>query len=194
MSEWTTTTTAIAGALEFLRQAEALKSTLRSGRTVTGRRESTAEHSWRLCLMVMVFADRLEGVDILRLMKMCLIHDLGEAIGGDTAAPMQVGAVLKEKGERERRDLETLTRSLADATRNEILALHREYEENATAEAKLAKAFDKIETILQHTQGLNDDGFDYAFNLSYGTSLTSAHPLTAEIRSLLDIETRRRIK
>lgn len=193
MSEWTTTT-AIAGALEFLRQAEALKSTLRSGRTVTGRRESTAEHSWRLCLMVMVFADRLEGVDILRLMKMCLIHDLGEAIGGDTAAPMQVGAVLKEKGERERRDLETLTRSLADATRNEILALHREYEENATAEAKLAKAFDKIETILQHTQGLNDDGFDYAFNLSYGTGLTSAYPLTAEIRSLLDIETRRRIE
>jgi putative hydrolases of HD superfamily len=191
MSERTMQT--ISGALEFLRHAEALKSTLRTGRTASGRQESTAEHSWRLCLMVMVLADLLDDIDVLKLMKMCVIHDLGEAIGGDIAAPMQTGTAIDDKRQRERRDLETLTAALDASSRQEILSLWNEYEEGATAEAKLAKAFDKLETILQHSQGLNGDGFDYAFNLSYGKSYTSAHPLTVEIRRLLDKETVRRI-
>lgn len=66
--------------LEFLRGAERLKSVLRSAHTSTGRRESTAEHTWRLCLFAMVLEHRLPGLDIARVLKLCVVHDLGEAL------------------------------------------------------------------------------------------------------------------
>ncbi len=116
------------GILAFLRRAEALKGTLRSGHGSTGRQESTAEHTWRLCLMVMAFSGSMPGIDMLRLMKMCIVHDLGEAIGGDVPAPLQSGQPAGDKSERERRDLETLTETLPDAMRREILDLWQEYE------------------------------------------------------------------
>ena len=73
----------IAGALMFLREAERLKTVLRSGRTSSGRPESTAEHTWRLCLMALVFAPHLGEMDVMKLLKICVVHDLGEALGGD---------------------------------------------------------------------------------------------------------------
>jgi putative hydrolase of HD superfamily len=97
----------LTGVLDFLRRAEALKSTPRTSKTVSGRAESTAEHTWRLCLMVMAFADGLDGIDTLKLIKMCLIHDLGEAVSGDvpaTARPLDG----PDKADRERRDLSRL--------------------------------------------------------------------------------------
>jgi len=62
--------------LDFLRAAEQRKSTLRSGYTAQGRPESTAEHTWRLCLMVMIFEDAYPGIDHHRLLKLCVSHDL----------------------------------------------------------------------------------------------------------------------
>ena len=52
-----------------------------------------------------------------------------------------------------------------------------------TPEAQLAKGLDKLETILQHTQGLNPADFDYRFNLTYGQAYTAAHPILAAIRA-----------
>lgn len=174
------------GILAFLRRAEALKGTLRSGHGSTGRQESTAEHTWRLCLMVMAFSGSMPGIDMLKLMKMCIVHDLGEAIGGDVPAPLQPCQPAGDKSERERRDLETLNETLPDALRREILDLWQEYEAGMSPEAVLAKGFDKIETILQHAQGKNPPGFDYAFNLDYGRRWTDAHPLTRAIRAIAD--------
>jgi len=59
--------------IEFLQAAENLKNTLRTGITSQGRIESTAEHSWRLCLMVLLFADELKDVDLLHVIKLCII-------------------------------------------------------------------------------------------------------------------------
>jgi putative hydrolase of HD superfamily len=73
----------IKGALDFLRSAEKLKDVLRSGYTSGGRPESTPEHTWRLCLMVIVFANALGDIDIAKLLKICIVHDLGEALSGD---------------------------------------------------------------------------------------------------------------
>ncbi len=67
--------------LTFLRATESLKSTLRSAHTSSGRPESVAEHTWRLCLLVMVLAPEFPEVDVHRLMKICLIHDLGRRYG-----------------------------------------------------------------------------------------------------------------
>lgn len=181
--------TELEGILEFLRGAEQLKNTLRSSKTSNGRQESTAEHTWRLCLMVLLFEKQYPNIDILKLMKICIIHDLGEAISGDIAAVDQVEGV--DKGIEERRDLIELTRTLPEGLRTEILELWDEYENATSEEALLAKAFDKIETILQHTQGKNAPDFNYGFNLSYGNKYTSNDETTAKLRALIDIETKK---
>lgn len=176
------------GVLEFLRGAEQLKNTLRSSRTSNGRHESTAEHTWRLCLMILLFDKQYPDLDILKLIKICVIHDLGEAINGDIAAVDQIDGV--DKGAEERQDLELLIRPLPSSLREEILSLWDEYENASSKEALLAKAFDKIETILQHTQGNNQPDFDYGFNLNYGKKYTDYDDLTAKLRTLIDKDTK----
>jgi len=181
----------ISGRLEFLREAERLKDVLRSAHTSSGRPESTAEHSWRLCLMAMVFADELPGLDLLKVLKMCIVHDLGEALNGDIPAVAQ--AAFPDKGAQERRDLLLLMRSLDEPLRNEILALWDDYENAVSAEAQAVKALDKLETLLQHTQGLNPADFDYRFNLAYGQKHTSTAAVFAALRTLIDRDTEARI-
>ena len=180
----------IAARLDFLRSAERLKDTLRSGYTVQGRTESVADHSWRLTLLAMTFADQLPDIDLLRLLKICVLHDLGEAIHGDIPAPAQ--DLAAPKSAKERNDFSSLIASLPDSTRSEFLMLWDEYENATSPEAKVAKALDKIETILQHNQGMNPDDFDYAFNLEYGKAHTDSVPLAKKIRELLDHETQAR--
>jgi putative hydrolases of HD superfamily len=180
----------IEGVLEFLRAAERLKTITRSGWTSAGQPESVAEHTWRLCLMAMLLFGRAEDVDLARLLKMCLVHDLGEAIGGDVPAPMQQEA--SDKSGRERADLVQLIQALSPALQREVLDLWDEYEAASSREAILAKGLDKLETILQHTQGRNPPEFDYAFNLGYGRRYTAADPVLAALRARLDEETARR--
>ncbi|MBN6776765.1 HD domain-containing protein [Pseudomonas granadensis] len=181
----------ISGRLDFLREAERLKDVLRSAHTSSGRAESTAEHSWRLCLMAMVFADELPGLDLLEMLKMCVIHDLGEALNGDIPAVDQ--EAFPDKGAQERNDLLLLMRSLDEPLRNEILALWDDYENAESAEARAVKALDKLETLLQHTQGFNPADFDYRFNLTYGQKHTSVAPVFAALRTLIDRDTEGRI-
>ena len=179
--------TDIASRLHFLREAERLKDTLRSASTTNGRTESVADRSWRLTLLVMTFADQLPGVDMLRLMKICVLHDLGEAIDGDIPAPEQDSTAPKSG--KERRDFVSLVASLPGSIRSEFLSLWDEYENGESPEAKVAKALDKVETILQHNQGANPEDFDYAFNLKYGKVHTDTVPVAATLRELLDVET-----
>ena len=188
----------LAGILDFLQAAERLKTTVRSGYTSAGDQESVAEHTWRLCLMALVLAPEFPDVDFARLVKICLIHDLGEAIGGDVPAPEQArraaAGATGGKSADERRDLLALVSSLPGQPREEIIALWDEYESASTPEARLAKALDKLETILQHTQGQNPPDFDYRFNLGYGRQHTASPPLIAEIRAVLDERTEQRAR
>ncbi|WP_130483266.1 HD domain-containing protein [Sphaerotilus mobilis] len=186
--------TDLQGCLAFIREAERLKSVLRSAHTSTGRHESTAEHTWRLCLMAMVFAPHLhaEGeppLDLARVLQLCVIHDLGEAISGDIPAVEQ--AQVPDKSARERADLLTLMAPLPEDVRERYLALWEDYEHARTPEARVVKALDKLETILQHNQGANPASFDYAFNLVYGAKVTRGHPLIERIRAAVDADTRR---
>ena len=181
----------VAGLLDFLRAAEALKTAKRSGWTTAGEPESVAEHTWRLCLMAMVLHPAFPGVNFEKLVKICIIHDLGEAIGGDIPAPDQARRVAT-KADDERRDLLALLDPLPPALRAEITALWDEYEAATSPEARLAKGLDKLETILQHTQGANPPDFDYRFNIGYGRQYTADHPVLAELRRILDAETERR--
>ena len=181
----------LAAILAFLQAAEKLKDTLRSGITANGRAESTAEHSWRLCLMAMLFDRELAGYDRLKLLRLCIVHDLGEAISGDVPATCQQPG--DDRTARERADLQALCTPLPGDLAREILDLWDEYSAAATPEAQMVKGFDKLETMLQHLIGRNAPGFDYGFNLSYGAQHTSRHPLLAQMRGLVDAATRERI-
>ncbi|MEM1174098.1 MAG: HD domain-containing protein [Pseudomonadota bacterium] len=175
------------GRVEFLRRAEGLKDTLRSAYTREGRVESVADHTWRLCLFAITFADLMPEVDVLKLLKMCLLHDLGEVVDGDIPAPEQ--ANRPSKSDKERRDFESVIESLPEMLRTEFLILWDDYEYVRTNEAIAAKAIDKLETILQHNQGDNPRDFDYRFNLDYGRRHTDKLPLTTALRDLFDAET-----
>ena len=179
------------GILDFLQSASALKDTLRTGRTASGRQESTADHSWRLCLLAMLLADDIESIDLLRLLQLCVVHDLAEAITGDVPAPLQ-GAADGRK-EREREALGQLCKPLPEELRQRIEALCAEYEGGRSPESLMAKGLDKIETMLQHLIGANPPGFDYRFNLTYGRQITDRHPVLQQVRSGLDAEMHRRI-
>jgi putative hydrolase of HD superfamily len=183
----------IPGILDFLRAAEGLKTAARSGWTSAGQPESVAEHTWRLCLMALVMHPTFPDVDFGRLIRICIIHDLGEAIGGDVPAPEQARRAAGKAAD-ERRDLLALLAPLPAPVRDEITSLWDEYEAAHTPEAKLAKALDKLETILQHTQGANPVDFDYRFNLGYGRRFTADHPVLTQVRAMLDEETERRAR
>lgn len=180
----------ISSRLSFLREAERLKDTLRSAYTTSGRTESVAEHTWRLTLLAITLADELPDVDLLKLLKICILHDLGEAVGGDIPAPLQSSADSKSRKERD--DFLALVEPLPEETKLEFVSLWDEYEAGQSPEARAAKALDKLETILQHNQGLNPEDFDYEFNLEYGKAHTNKVPIAAVIRDLLDVETRAR--
>ena len=186
------------GVLEFLRAAERLKSTTRTGYTSTGQQESVAEHTWRLCLMALVLRPAFPEIDFAKLVKICIIHDLGEAVHGDVSAPEQArraaAGALAGKADQERRDLLELLTPLPRVVHDEITALWDEYEAAQSLEAKLAKALDKLETIMQHNQGLNPTDFDYRFNLGYGRQHTADIPIIAQLRAILDEETEARAR
>ncbi|WP_454623123.1 HD domain-containing protein [Brucella anthropi] len=179
----------LSGIIQFIQNAERLKSTLRSGHTSQGRPESTAEHSWRLCFLVTLFDRELGDCDRLKLIKMCIVHDLGEAISGDVPAIQQ--SADDGRAEREKTDLMTLCAPLPEDLRAEIMELWADYSEGKSTEAIFAKGFDKLETMMQHNIGLNPPDFDYAFNLDYGVKQTARHPLLRQFREIVDAETRR---
>jgi putative hydrolase of HD superfamily len=185
----------LAGTLEFLRSAERLKIMTRSAYTTTGMPESVAEHSWRVCLMAVVLHEDFPEVDVARLLAMCVVHDLGEAIRGDIPAPEQARRLASDplagKAASERDDLLTLVQPLPEGARREIVSLWDEYEAARTPTSRLAKALDKLETILQHTQGDNPPDFDYRFNLDYGRAFTRDHPVIVALREMLDADTLR---
>lgn len=176
--------------LSFLAEAERLKSVLREAWTSTGRQESTAEHSWRLALLAWLLAPKFP-VDRERVLLMCLIHDLGELYMGDI--PANVNADEAKKHAAEQRDAAAALSLLPAGQGETLMALWKEYNENATPEARLVKALDKAETILQHNQGKNPPGFDYDFNLDYGKAYFQGD-LLERLRAILDAGTAGRMR
>lgn len=173
--------------LSFIKEAEELKNVTRTAWTSKGRRESTAEHSWRLALLVMMMQRDFPEIDILKAIKMCLIHDLGEIYEGDISAKLIQDE--KDKYNREENALKKLTRHLSKESREELLSLWYEYNECQTEESKLVKALDKMETIVQHNQGMNPENFDYGFNLNYGKKYFEYNEILKSMRSIIDRET-----
>ena len=137
--------------LRFIKEAERLKAVTRTAWTHDGRRESTAEHSWRLALFAGLAAGRLPGLNREKVLMMSLIHDMGELYGGDISAALCPDP--QEKTDEESRAVRKAFSLLPEREAESLLALWREYNANATPEARLVKALDKAETIIQHNRG-----------------------------------------
>lgn len=122
--------------------------------TDQSRRENSAEHSWHLGVMALLLHEHAEQqVDLMRVMKMLLVHDIVEIDAGDTFAYDAVGRVDKE--EREQRAADRLFSLLPDDHAAELRAHWEEFEANATPEARFANALDRLQPLLQnlHSQG-----------------------------------------
>lgn len=128
-------------------------------------------------------------IDTLRLLELCIVHDLGELYCGDIPAITQ--QVDDGRDARERDGFVKLVEHLPTSDHAHFMALYDEYSDGETREAKIAKGLDKLETMLQHTQGKNAADFDYGFNLSYGVKWTQGDALISALRAMIDAETER---
>lgn len=178
--------------LAFVRSAEGLKNVTRTAWTSSGKQESTAEHSWRLSLLALSLSPWFPELDLSKVLSLAIVHDLGECLHGDISAVEQGAG--GNKAEREREDLVQLLSVAPDVVRERILFLWEEYESGACPEAKFIKAIDKIETILQHNQGMPPGDFNFAFNLEYGKAQAAFHPLVQKLRAQMDADTRERAR
>lgn len=132
--------------LEIMSVAERLKDVTRHCYTKNGRHESVAEHSWMMTLMAFLIKDEFPDADMNKVIKMCIIHDLGEAFTGDI--PTFDKTEANEKNEEEL--LYAWVDTLPENYRDEMTALYNEMAEQKTIEAKIYKAIDGLEAVIQH--------------------------------------------
>lgn len=178
--------------LEILAVAEKLKCVTRHCDTSTGRRESVAEHSWRIALMAMLLKPEFPEADMDKVTRMCLIHDLGEAFTGD----IPTFDKSQDHEAAERLAYDTWVRSLPGQTRDEFVELLAEMEALESLEAKIYKALDKLEAVIQHNE--SDIGswlpLEYDLQLRYGAENVTFSPYMQELKAEIDAWTRRKIE
>ena len=131
--------------LDALLVAERLKDVPRHCYISGGRRESVAEHCWRVSLMAYLLRDEFPEADMDKVIRMCLIHDLGEAFTGDIPT-------FEKTSADEAAALEAWVCSLPEPFAAEMAELYREMEERQTVEAKIYKALDGLEALIQHNE------------------------------------------
>ncbi len=146
--------------------AERLKCNTRHSWTSSGRRESVAEHSWRLSLMAWFVQDEFPEADINKIITMSIFHDLGEAITGDIPAFEKTESDEEQEAERVFELLDTLP----SFYREKLIPLFKEMNEMQTLEAKIYKALDKMEAIVQHNEANLSTWLplEWELNLNYG--------------------------
>lgn len=134
----------------FLAEIDALKAVLRQNRTIgEGRRENSAEHSWHLAMFALVLGDLAPGLDLGRVLAMLLVHDIVEVDAGDVpihGAYEAAALALVEQAAAER-----IFGLLPEPQRERLLALWQEFEAVETAEARFAKALDRLQPLLLNT-------------------------------------------
>jgi len=141
--------------LDFILEVDKLKQVLRQTVLIADRRpENDAEHSWHLSLMAVLLVEHAASeVDLLKVLRMLLIHDLVEIDAGDTFAYDEVGN--RDKAEREQRAATRIFGLLPEDQAQRYRAIWDEFEERHTAEARYAAALDRLQPLLLnfHTEG-----------------------------------------
>ncbi len=146
------TTSRLSRQLSFVLEIDKLKTVLRSTLlTDSSRRENSAEHSWHLAIMASLLAEYAAApVDVCRVMKMLLVHDLVEIDAGDTFA--YDAAANAGRAARELKCAERIFGMLPEEQGRELRGLWEEFEANTTTESKYANALDRLQPLLHNTR------------------------------------------
>ena len=178
--------------LEILHVAERLKDTPRHCTTTKGRRESVAEHSWRISLLALLLRHEFTELDIDKVVDMCLIHDLGECFTGD------IPAFMKTDSDRQTEDslLHQWVDSLPPEVSKDLAALYEEMDAQQTGEAKLYKALDKLEAIIQHNESPISTWaeHEYDLNKTYGFDAAAFSEWLTDLRKEILADTLEKIE
>lgn len=178
--------------LDILHTAERLKNEIRHCTTSQGRPESVAEHSWRVSLMAMLLHDEFPETDINKVIKMCLVHDLGECFTGD------IPCFAKTAADEAKEDATLLewVHSLPAPYCDELSALYEEMGALATPEAKLYKALDKLEAIIQHNESPIStwEPHEYDLNLTYAYDAVAFSDYLTQLRQEIRKDTEGKIE
>jgi len=141
--------------IRFILEIDKLKSIIRQSYLIDGtRQENSAEHSWHIALMGLLLVEYAEQpVDLLRTLKMLLIHDIIEIDAGDTYCYDEAGVI--DQSNREAAAADRLFGLLPEDQRIEVHELWVEFEERTTSEAKFAATIDRLMPLLHnyHTEG-----------------------------------------
>jgi putative hydrolase of HD superfamily len=134
--------------ITFLREIEKLKSVVRANKTLDGRFENSAEHSWHVSLMALLLEEHAStNLDMLKVLKILLIHDIVEIDAGDTW--------LYEENQKTRQENESKAANrifslLPQNQKEEYLGLWNEFENRTSEEAKFAAVMDGVQPLLNH--------------------------------------------
>ena len=179
--------------LDILSVAEKLKCNTRHCDTSSGRRESVAEHCWRMTLMAMLLEgeEEFRSFDMSRVIRMCLIHDLGEAFTGD------IPTFMKTKGNEKTEDAlyHEWVDSFPSPLKKTFRALLSEMEQLKTPEARLYKALDKLEAVIQHNES-DIAGWlplEYELQYTYPEQAVAFSPFLKEVKAAVDEWTTQKI-
>ncbi|MCF2493037.1 HD domain-containing protein [Dyadobacter chenhuakuii] len=151
--------------IEFIKEVDKLKYILRKTKLFNSdRNENDAEHSWHLSLMAIILAGHANSdIDLLRVVKMLLIHDIVEIDAGDTF--IYDAQKNHTNTDEERLAANRIFGLLPEGQATELIAIWEEFEEGQTHEAKFARAMDRLEPLLQNTS--NNGGTWAEFGVSY---------------------------
>ena len=178
--------------IEILTTAERLKDTTRHCYTSGGRHESVAEHSWMMTLMAFFLREEFPEADMDKVTRMCIIHDLGECFTGDIPTFDKTAA----HESREENLLTAWVNTLPQPYRSEMTDLYAEMNALETQEAKIYKAIDKMEAVLQHN--LSDLStwipHEYQLNQTYGAEQAAFSPYLTALRQELKADTLEKIE
>ncbi|NCD68536.1 HD domain-containing protein [Mucilaginibacter agri] len=152
--------------VEFIHEIDKVKYIFRKTRLFNSpRHENDAEHSWHLAIMALLLAEHAnEPVDVLKVVKMLLIHDVVEIDAGDIF--LYDSVVAHTNTEAEQKAAERIFGLLPTEQANEYIAIWQEFEDSETPEAKFARAMDRLEPLLQNVS--NGGGTWKEFSVDYG--------------------------
>ncbi|MGN0315494.1 MAG: HD family hydrolase [Fusicatenibacter sp.] len=177
--------------LNILATAEKMKCNTRHSWTSSGRKESVAEHSWGLAFMAMLLMDEFPDLDMNKVIRMCLIHDLGEAFTGD----IPTFEKTKDDEEKEQEIFENWLDTFPEPCRQQFRDLLIEMEERVTGEARIYKALDNLEAVIQHNEADLSTWLplEYDLQFTYGSDKVMFSPYLMELKEEIDRQTREKI-
>lgn len=178
--------------IHFIGLIEKLKCNTRHSWTSSGRKESVAEHSFMLAVMAYLVKDEFPEADIDKVIVMCLLHDFGEAVTGDIPAFEKTAD--DEMAEEDA--VYVLLRELPEKQREEMQGLFQEMKGQQTPEAKLYKALDKMEAVLQHNEAPIETWLplEYELQMKYGEKEVAYSPYLTELKKQLNEDSQRKIE